>query len=355
MVKLWALRLSPFLQGLLAMAIGTAGGGILALLSLPLAWIFGSMMAAAAASLLLRLPIAIPSTWRDVAIVAVGVMLGSGFSLEVLADAARWWPSLLIMMTLSVLFFVLSYGMARRFTSLDRNSAVLSALPGGVALATSMSSALGADGKRVALAHSIRVVAILAAMPLVTAASGSGPQAFGTTAASTMAAAPLEYMLLAAVGLMAFVIGRRLRLPSGLLVAALVLSAVVHIAGWSHATTPAPIMALAQVVIGTGIGARFGDYSLRELLSDFWLSAVVSGVLITIAAGVAYVASDALGQSFASLLLSYVPGGAPEIGVLALSLDVDTAMVATHHLLRIVFLTFLVIIVTGNKRPNESR
>ena len=58
----------------------------------------------------------------------------------------------------------------------------------------------------------------------------------------------------------------------------------------------------------------------------------------------------------APLFLAYLPGGAPELGVVALALAIDPALVAAHHVLRV----FLIVAVLpyaaarSRKRPRRD-
>ncbi|NLJ63731.1 MAG: AbrB family transcriptional regulator, partial [Alcaligenaceae bacterium] len=68
---------------------------------------------------------------------------------------------------------------------------------------------------------------------------------------------------------------------------------------------------------------------------DGWLSILIGVVLAVLSMLAALLLSHWLGMDFAPLLLVFLPGGAPELGVMALALDIDQAMVTTHHMLRV--------------------
>ena len=60
--------------------------------------------------------------------------------------------------------------------------------------------------------------------------------------------------------------------------------------------------------------------------------------MLGIAAAFADIVSHLLGLPMYALLLAISPGGLAEMSLVALALDVDTAFVATMHLVRIVLI-----------------
>lgn len=339
-------------SGLVAFSVGLAGGAVFMALSIPLPWLLGSLAATALLSLGLRRNLALSGRWRDLAIVVIGIMLGEGFTAEIVSGALAWWPSLLLMAVLSVAFFYVSYAFMRRFTNLDRTTNVLSSLPGGIALATALAPGYGADGKRVALAHFSRITIILAVAPAILTGNLEGPVPAMLPVHTPTSMG--ELAMLAAAAAVAYVVGGRTGIPSGLLIVALVISALLHGAGIVTGSAPPVLAIIAQVLLGASIGIRFGSYSWQELFADVRLSAIIGLTLVALAGGAAYLGSLVLGKPFASLFLSFLPGGIPEMGILALALDIDPAMVVTHHLFRILVLLVLLHLVLRRTPRGEQ-
>jgi membrane AbrB-like protein len=115
----------------------------------------------------------------------------------------------------------------------------------------------------------------------------------------------------------------------------MVLSAAVHLAGWSSAKPPAEIVAAAQVVVGASIGCRFAGLTLRDARRII-SAGLVSGLLMVVAAALtAYGLADILGRPADVLALSFAPGGLAEMALIALILGIDTAFVSAMHVMRI--------------------
>ena len=98
------------------------------------------------------------------------------------------------------------------------------------------------------------------------------------------------------------------------------------------------MLALAQVVLGTGLGVRFTGMTRTIFLRGMGLSLVsVTGMMaigILLSAGV----HAMTGLPTDSLVVSFAPGGVVEMSLIALSIAANPAFVTLHHLVRI-FLT----------------
>jgi membrane AbrB-like protein len=113
------------------------------------------------------------------------------------------------------------------------------------------------------------------------------------------------------------------------------LSAAVHITGLTAAKPPAELVAAAQVVAGSAIGARFAGTAAITLLrlGIHALSATV--IMISLAVAFAAVLNAAFGLPLPDLVLALAPGGLAEMSLVALALHADAAFVSTHHVARI--------------------
>jgi uncharacterized membrane protein AbrB (regulator of aidB expression) len=76
-----------------ALTLGALGGGLFAVLDLPLPWLLGALGATTAASLA-GARLTVPGGLRQAMIALLGVMLGGAFTPERLAGASAWLPSL---------------------------------------------------------------------------------------------------------------------------------------------------------------------------------------------------------------------------------------------------------------------
>ncbi|MCY4467737.1 MAG: AbrB family transcriptional regulator [Thiotrichales bacterium] len=316
------------------LVIGTAGGALFAWVNLPLAWMLGAMVATTVASLG-GARLYVPGPMRSIMVAIIGVLLGASFTPEVL-DKARDWPLSIggLLLHLSILVGVLFFYF-HRIVGLDAPTAYFSATPGGLAEMVITGSAMGADDRTIALVHTARVLLVVLTIPLwyrymtgvVTTPSSIGP--------SIGAIGFIDVVVLAACAVVGVVAGRLIRLPAYRLSGPLLASAVLHAAGLNESAPPWEVVAVAQVIVGSAIGARFTGVSVLRVLR-LTAAAVVSTVVMLVATvAFALVLAPATGIDWRSIVLAYAPGGLAEMSLIALSLGIETAFVATHHVVRI--------------------
>ena len=101
--------------------------------------------------------------------------------------------------------------------------------------------------------------------------------------------APGDLALLAALSALGYLLAHLLRLPAATFVGPLLGSAAAHLAGWIETEPPYLLMALAQLVLGSAVGARFSGTPLALIGRTLVLGAgaTVIMLLITLAFGAA--------------------------------------------------------------------
>jgi membrane AbrB-like protein len=119
------------------------------------------------------------------------------------------------------------------------------------------------------------------------------------------------------------------------------LSAALHLAGVLEHRPPTEIIALAQVVLGAAIGARFVGMALREVWRTIAVAVGATVIMVLIAAGIAYALAPLAGTSGSVLLLALAPGGLAEMSLIALSFGTVAAFVSSHHVVRIVIVVIV--------------
>ncbi len=160
-----------------------------------------------------------------------------------------------------------------------------------------------------------------------------------------------DVTVLAACAVAGVVVGRLLRLPAYRLSGPLLASAAVHVTGLNESAPPWEVVAAAQVVVGSAIGARFSGVPVRRVLG-LMATALVSTVLMLAATvSFALVLAPATGLDWRSIVLAYAPGGLAEMSPIALSLGIETVFVATHHVIRIGLIVVAAPLVFARLRP----
>lgn len=324
------------------LTLGLIGGGLAYWLALPLPWLLGAMIATTIVSMA-GVPLRAPNKGRKGVLVVIGVMLGSAFTQEMTDDLTLWGISLAVMLMATAVMMTFSVWFSHRIAGHSWETALYSGVPGGVSTVTGMALSSGADIRIIGITHAVRILVLLIAIPPVLQFIGHVDVGSATPALSQWLwlPDPADILWLTAAGMGGMWLGKRLRLPSPLLFGPALVSAALHFSGLTHAAVPPVIIAFAQVMIGVSVGVRFTGARLGEVGPALLMAFIQALVLLALAILAAWVGHLLTGYSAAAALLAYMPGGAPELSLVSLSLGIDPAFVTTHHLLRITLLVLL--------------
>jgi len=320
---------------------GAIGGAAFVWMQMPLPWMLGSL------TLVMALSLAgwrfyLPNPFRRIWMVVLGVMLGSTFTPDVLDHATQWGATFLGMIAFTMIGTALAAWFFRRVGGFDPATAFFSATPGGLGDMMILGPAMGGDERTIVLIHATRIIIVMFTVPLAyRLLAGYVPTATLGSGGSIVGMAPVELGLLTAAGVVGAVAGRLLRVPAWQTIGPMLVSAAIHISGWTAAKPPYELVAAAQVVIGAGAGARFMGVRMRELSWPILLSALASLGLLAMALVAALGMAAFTGIDFRAIHLAYAPGGFAEMNLIALSLGIEVAFVATHHLGRLFLVVML--------------
>ena len=318
----------------LAIAIGGIGGFLFNWLKMPLAWMLGSCMFTTVAAFA-GLRVGMRVQLRQGMIVILGVLLGSGFSPDLVQRLGQWAISLGIVSLMTLTGATLCYFWLRRFTDWNKPTCYFAAMPGGLNDMTLLGGAMGGQERSIALAHALRILTVVMTIP-VWYRLVNGAQ----TSVLAMVHGPTgndwkDYATLIACGLIGAAIGRLLRLPAAFMMGPMILSAVAHLGGLTNSKPPGELVAAAQVVVGAGIGCRFVGAAIEKLHKEMAASIGAAVIMILWAVVFAKISVAITGLNLDATVLSYAPGGFAEMSLIGLALGIEIAMVATHHLFRL--------------------
>ncbi len=333
---------ATFRRMLLALTIGALGGTLFYLLSLPLAWMLGAMIAVMVAALS-GAPVVMPNKVRGVFVTAIGVLLGSAFTPELLQQATQFGSVLLIQVLFMAMATTLGFVIYRYVAGYDKTTAFFSSTPGGLSEMTLVNEAMGGDSRIVPLNHGVRIVMVVSVIPFYfryiegLAVPTTPPNL--THVAST----PLEIALLLGCAVVGYAVAGRLRLPAAPLIGPMICSAALHVTGISEATIPSWLVSIALVVVGSSVGCRFVErLSPRQMLRTIALAFVTAAAMIGLAVVTALILSNFVPVDVFVLFLSIAPGGLAEMSLIAFALSDQRAFVTVMHFLRV-----LVVMLSG--------
>lgn len=338
---------------LAGVAVGTLGGGIFYLLHMPLPWTLGSMIFAMIAAIS-RAPILPPARLRPALVTIIGVMLGSGFSPDLVDRLGDWAISLSLLGLYLLIAGFLAVPFYQRFGGFDHVTAFCSGMPGGLMEMVTLGKDLGGDERKIILAHAARIVVTICLVSFwFRIVEG---QSVGSTLTKNNPLDLPDIVLLVLCGVVGSVVATKLRLPAASLMGPMLLSAAVHITGLTASAPPALLVIAAQVLMGTIMGCRFLGAGLREVTQALALSFGATVMTLGLTLIFAALFGAVMMQTPAQIVLAYAPGGLTEMSLIALAMKAEVAYVASHHIARIVLLVALApLVLTLMEKRRSTR
>jgi hypothetical protein len=325
----------------LALGIGAFGGFVFAWAQLPLPWMMGAMLATTIASVSgADIRIAVPLRMCMIAI--LGVMLGSAFRPELMARIGEWAVSISGLMVYAIVAGGAVTYYFLKAAKYDVVTSYFASSPGGLNEMVIVGREMGGDDRVIALTHSARILLVVMVIPFLFRLFADYTPPPGLLPKGPGLDLPLQdWGLLAACAVIGAYLGKKLKIPAAFLVGPMALSAIIHIGGITEASPPSLVVAIAQVVMGSGIGCRFAGTRLTEVVRIVRISLGSTVILLTAAVGFGLLLEPLTGVPWFVLVLAYAPGGLAEMSLVALALDQDVAFVATHHIFRIAIIVML--------------
>ena len=331
---------APVGRFFLTLSIGTLGGFAFFAVDLPLAFMLGAMVCTTICSLA-GAKLYIPDRLRSVMICVLGVLLGSAFTPDTLAQAARLPVTITALLVYLTLIMGAMYVYFRKVLRLDPITAYFSASPGGLAEMTTIGASLGADERRIALVHSTRILLLVMIIPFWFRITQGLSGARGTIRVSILDTPLMEIVILVLCGVVGYALARLIRIPAHRLIGPMLLSAAAHMSGIAAPRPPFEGLAVAQIVLGASIGARFVGVPLRDVFQTMLASVGSTAFMLLGTVLFARILAPITGFNLHAIILAFSPGGLAEMSLVALSLGIETAFVATHHVIRIAILVTL--------------
>jgi membrane AbrB-like protein len=280
----------------------------------------------------------------------VGVLMGSYLQPEAVRSVAATALPLSVVTVASIVISVLAAALLARMGKVGMTDATLGMAPGGSAAIIACSDDLGADSRQVAFTQYLRVGLVALTAPLVALGGHVGPEpdrkpaigwpVFGHLVEQPRGAASV--LVLTAICLLGIRLGRRMRLPSPILLGPMLLAMVVTFTDtWAGFAPAGPFQDVLFAVIGLEVGLRFSRAGVRHIGAKlpYLLAAIVSVCLVC--GALAWVFGMLTGTGFVESYLATTPGGINAVLATAVSTHSDVPLVSTVQSLRL----FVVVLV----------
>ncbi|MEO0344495.1 MAG: AbrB family transcriptional regulator [Pseudomonadota bacterium] len=319
-----------------AFAIALLGVGAFHLLSLPLPWLLGPIFSCLIAALL-RVPLKGIKTLNNAMRGILGVAVGATLTPAVLASIPTMWPTLILVMLMTVIIGAIGVPYFIKFWKFDFTTAYYASMPGGLQDMLIFGEEAGGNIRTLSLVHATRVFVVVVILPFLLASIWDADlsQPPGVPASTV----PLHEMLLMVFCvLVGWQAAKWVGMFGASILGPLILAAVFTSLDLIHFRPPAEAIWAAQFFIGMTIGGKYVGITMAEIRRDVSAAlglCLILFVLTVIFVEIVYSAGLAPGME---ALLAFAPGGQAEMVVLALIVGADVAFVVAHHTLRIFFI-----------------
>lgn len=333
--------LRMILTTLAALAVGLAGGALFRYLNSPLPWTLGSL-AAAAILAISGSSWRLPTKMRDGARPVVGVLAGSAFTPQVIASIAEWWGIIILVAVYALSMCGIGWVFFRLICRFDRVTAFFASMPAGLGEFTLLGGILGGSMRTLVVIHAIRVVGVVFTVPfLLQWLMGQHLGTVTRPVQEVLSVEAIDWLILIGCGVIGYIIGKALRFSMGVMLLPMLLSAVVHGMGLTDVLPPAWLVALVQIVIGSIAGSRFAGVTMHELRSTAFQALAWTVIVLAAATGMAALGAYLFDVSYPGLLLALAPAGMPEMTIISYALGVETALVVTCQIFRLMLILTL--------------
>ncbi|WP_151447779.1 AbrB family transcriptional regulator [Lacisediminimonas profundi] len=339
----------PLRGFLFSLSLGLAAAFLCTSLNTPLPWMIGPLFATAAArmagwELSCPYPAQCAGQW------AIGTALGLYFTPAVLLVVASCAGYIAAGALFAMILTLLSAVLLQRMCDIDRPTAFFSMAIGGASEMALQGEREGAAGEKVAAAHSLRILLVVATIPFAfkfAGVHGSDPYVAGVSLVDAPGLLALVLLTCAGALLLA-----RFRWPNVWFIGPLLVTMLLTGCGINLSAMPSWMISLGQLFIGIALGTRFSPAFIRTAPRFLLSVTLCSLVAILVAAGFGMLVSWAGPIPAATAILATAPGGIAEMSLTAKTLQLGVPVVTAFHVMR---LCILVLTVGPLYRLLESR
>ena len=307
------------------------GGALWSALGLPLGWLMGSAIITGFISFY-GPNITLPKIIYRPSLAVIGAGVGLTITPDVAVKIVQWFPLMALMGFSGVVLALLLTPFVARKGDMAYSTAFFSLMPGGVIEMANIGEPHGADRTTIATLHAIRVALVVGILPLGLYLIFPSTGLISDTKLLSMP----DLAMVVVVALLGGYFGMRWRLPAAWLLGALLSVAAFTASGGVDGQIAEPLMAVAQIIVGMSLGAKFEKEKLQRLPRAMAFGTIALGFIIMVMALIAILFSRFLPIQAPESVLAFSIGGLAEMVLTARYLELDMAIVAAFQATRAV-------------------
>jgi len=324
-----------FVNPLTSLVVCALGGGLFAWLKTPLPWMIGPILVMAILNFS-GARLRAPPGGRQIGQVVIGAALGLYFTPQVAQQVVSYWQFLLLAAVLALLIACACAWFVNALTNTDRTTAFFSSVPGGAAEMAVLAERYGARVDRVAIAQSMRILAVVVVVPF--AMTYSGVHGADMYAPAAIALDWGRLGLLLAIAATGGAVLAMLGAPNAFMLGALFSVIGLTVSEVQLSAIPPVVSNAGQLMIGCALGGRFERSFLHR--APGFVTATLASILLALvlAATLGACLAWAYGLPVPSAILATAPGGIAEMCITAKVLQLGVPLVTAAHVTRVIVL-----------------
>lgn len=332
-------RLQPLRPFLAALLVAFCGAALCLWWNTPLPWMIGPLFGVALLRLAgrdLRCPVPV----REAGQWAIGSALGLYFTAPVLAALLGYAGWIALAVLFALLLGLLCAWLLHTLSGTDRGTAFFAMAIGGASEMAVQSERHGAVVERVAAAHSLRMMLVVAVIPYAVRywsghGLGIGHDLYVPGALDVHYGGLLLLVLL--TGAAATVL-KRLDVPNAWVIGPLLMALLLTGCGINLSRLPEWMIRLGQLFIGIALGSRFTPGFLHAAPRYLASVAACSLLALVLAAAFGLGLAQWAGLHAGTAILATSPGGIAEMSLTAKALHLGVPVVTAFHVSRMLVL-----------------
>ena len=308
--------------------------------NIPLAWMIGPMIAVSIAALN-GFKIFMPKLALSSILIILGLHIGNYIDQNLLNQMVSWIWTTIIMLGYIIVSILIVSKYLQKFSGYKEKTSIFSAAPGALGPLMILAEYEKSDLSQVATAHLIRLIIIITIFPFIIV-NLSTSDSLELQKFDYMSQNHWDLVLLIIASLIFIFFFDKAKVPAALLSGTLVASGVLQIFDIASYKLPDTSINFCLLILGASVGCRFANKTVKEVANNSFHGLVATILLVLLGLVAAFIATFFVDNNFLTLILSFCPGGIYEVAVIAIAYDLEPDFVAFHHIIRLLFILFIV-------------
>ena len=311
--------------------------------NIPLAWMLGPMIITSIAALT-GLKVKMPKLALSSILIILGIHIGNYIDQNLFNQMINWiWTSMIMLIYIIVSILIVSKYL-QKYADYGQKASIFSAAPGALGPLLILAENEKTDLSQVATSHLIRLIIIITIIPIIIV---------NNTITETLMVDDFNYMsqnhfnlvMLVFTSIIFILIFDKIKVPAALLCGTLFASGLLQITDVATYKLPDTSINFCLLILGASVGCKFAEKTFKDIANNSLHSLVATIILVLLGFIAAYVATFFVDTNILTLILSFSPGGIYEVAVIAIAFDLEPDFVAFHHIIRLLFILFMVPII----------